>query len=101
MPTKSSLSSSARPQRHHLNVFGQLLKLIPRGIVGATAAEFGLDAKARTYSVWSHLGAMVFVQLAHALCLNDVCDWLRLKRQAIKGFGGTQNDLPGQKLFTR
>jgi hypothetical protein len=30
-----------------------------------------------------HFGTMVFVQLAHALSLNDVCDWLRLKARAI------------------
>lgn len=89
MPTKSNHSAAARPQRHHINVLGQLLKYIPRGIVDAAAREHGVDAKARTYSVWSHLAAMVFVQLAHALSLNDVCDWLRLKRQAIAGFGVT------------
>lgn len=31
------------------------------------------------FSVLSHLGTMHFVQLAHALSLHDVCDWLRLK----------------------
>ena len=29
----------------------------------------------RSYSVWSHLATMVFVQLAHAFSLYDVCDW--------------------------
>ena len=89
MPTKSTSSPSAQPQRHHINVLGQLLKYIPRGIVDAAAREFGVDAKARTYSVWSHLAAMVFVQLAHAFSLNDVCDCLRLKRKAVAGFGVT------------
>ena len=32
---------------------------------------------------------MLFVQLAHALSLNDVCDWLRLKARAIAAFGVT------------
>jgi hypothetical protein len=44
---------------------------------------------ARTFSVMSHLGTMIFVQLAHALSLNDVCDWLRLKARAIASFGMT------------
>jgi hypothetical protein len=70
-------------------VLGQLVKYIPQGIVQAAAREHGVDAQARTYSVWSHLAAMVFVQLAHAFSLNDVCDWLRLKRRAIAGFGVT------------
>ena len=48
-----------------------------------------MDAKARTFSVFSHLATMLFVQLAHALSLNDVCDWLRLKARAIAAFGVT------------
>jgi hypothetical protein len=48
-----------------------------------------VDALVRSYSVWSHLAEMVFVQLAHAFSLNDVCDWLRGKRRAIAGFGVT------------
>ncbi len=30
---------------------------------------------------------MVFAQLAHALSLNDVCDWLRMRSRAIAAFG--------------
>ena len=89
MPTKTTSSPSAQPPRHHINVLGQLLKYIPQGIVQAAAREHGVDAQARSYSVWSHLAAMLFVQLAHAFSLNDVCDWLRLKRRAIAGFGVT------------
>ena len=61
-----------RTPRHHINVLGQLLKYIPLEIVDAAAREFGVDTQARTYPVWSHLAAMVFVQLAHALSPNDV-----------------------------
>ncbi len=89
MTTKSKRTSAAQPTRHHLNVLGQLLKYIPRSIVNATAARYGVDSKARTFSVFSHMAAMVFVQLAHALSLNDVCDWLRLKVRAIAGLGMT------------
>jgi hypothetical protein len=35
------------------------------------------------------MATMIFVQLAHALSLNDVCDWLRLKARAIAGLGMT------------
>ena len=66
-----------------------MLKFIPRDIIHRTARETGVDVKARTYSVLSHLGTMLFVQLAHALSLNDVCDWLRLKARAISAFGLT------------
>lgn len=89
MSTKPIHPSSAQPVRHHINVLGQLLKYIPRSIVNAAAREHGVEARARTFSVFSHMAAMIFVQLAHALSLNDVCDWLRLKVRAIAGLGVT------------
>jgi hypothetical protein len=89
MSTKSIPAPSAQPTRHHLNVLGQLLKYIPRSIVHAAAVAHGAEARARSFSVWSHMAAMVFVQLAHALSLNDVCDWLRLKMRAIAALGVT------------
>lgn len=46
-----------------------------------------MEAKARNFCVRSHLAAMLFAQLAHAVGLNDVCDWLRLKRAALSRFG--------------
>lgn len=66
-----------------------MLKFIPRDIIHRTTRETGVDVKARTYSVLSHLGTMLFAQLSHALSLNDVCDWLRLKAHAIAAFGLT------------
>ncbi len=66
-----------------------MLKFIPRGLISKAAKETGVDLQARTYSVLSHLGTMLFAQLAHALSLNDVCDWLRLKARAIAAFGLT------------
>ena len=66
-----------------------MLKFIPRDLIHKAAKETGVDVKARTYTVLSHLGTMLFVQLAHALSLNDVCDWLRLKARAIAAFGLT------------
>ena len=89
MQTKSKSASSARSIRHHFVVLGQLLKYIPRSIVSAAALEHGVESKARTYSIFSRMATMVFVHLAHALSLNDVCDWLRLKVRAIAGSGVT------------
>lgn len=66
-----------------------MLKFIPRSIIEKAARETGVDGKARSYSALSHLGTMLFAQLAHALSLNDVCDWLRLKARAIAAFGLT------------
>ena len=77
--SKSTHPHATQPARHHINVLGQMLKFISRCLIYQSAKETGVDVKARSYSVLSHLGAMLFVQLAHALSLNDVCDWLRLK----------------------
>gem|GEM_PF-3588114 len=41
------------------------------------ARETGVDTKVRTFSAWSHVVAMLYAQLTHAIGLNDVCDALR------------------------
>jgi hypothetical protein len=87
--SKPNLTHATQPARHHINVLGQMLKFIPRDIIHKSAKETGVDIKARSYTVVSHLGTMLFVHLAHALSLNDVCDWLRLKARAIAAFGLT------------
>jgi hypothetical protein len=48
-----------------------------------------VEAKARTFSVLSHLSAMLFAQLSHATGLNDVCDWLGLRSGVLARFGVT------------
>lgn len=77
------------PTRANVIVLKQILNLIPRHLVSRHARETGVDAKARTFSVTSHLAAMLFAQLSHAMGLNDVCDWLRLKAAALARFGVT------------
>ena len=77
------------PTRSNVVVVKQLLNLIPRGLVNRHARETGVDTKARTFSVGSHLAAMLFAQLSHAIGLNDVCDWLRLKAPVLARFGVT------------
>jgi len=56
----------------------QICNLIPPFLVSRIARQTGVDAKARTFSAWSHVVAMMFAQLTHAISLNDVCDALRL-----------------------
>ena len=41
------------------------------------ARETGVETMARTFSAWSHVVAMLYAQLTHAIGLNDVCDALR------------------------
>ncbi len=77
------------PARTNVLVLKQILNLIPRGIINRHAIETGVDVKARTFSVVSHLSAMLFAQLSHAMGLNDVCDWLRLKSGVLARFGVT------------
>jgi hypothetical protein len=77
------------PTRSNVVVLKQILNLIPRHLIGRHARETGVEAKARSFSVTSHLAAMLFAQLSHAIGLNDVCDWLRLKSAALARFGLT------------
>jgi hypothetical protein len=75
------------PTRANVVVLQQILNLIPRGLINRHARETGVEDKARTFTVRSHLSAMLFAQLSHAMGLNDVCDWLRLKAGVLARFG--------------
>lgn len=75
------------PTRANVIVLKQILNLIPRGMINRHALATGVEAKARSFSVLSHLSAMLFAQLSHAMGLNDVCDWLRLKAGVLARFG--------------
>ena len=77
------------PARANVIVLKQMLNLIPRGLINRHALDTGVEAKSRTFSVVSHLSAMLFAQLSHAMGLNDVCDWLRLKSGVLARFGVT------------
>jgi hypothetical protein len=70
-------------------VLKQILNLIPRGMINRLALETGVEAKSRSFSVVSYLSALLFAQLCHAMGINDVCDWLRLKSAALIRFGVT------------
>ena len=62
------------PTRANVIVLKQILNFIPRGMINRLALETDVEAKARTFSVLSHLSAMLFAQLSHAIGLNDDCD---------------------------
>lgn len=66
---------SQRP--HQFAVLRQLCNLIPPFLVSRLAKETGVNRKARSFSPWSHVVAMLYAQLTHAIGLNDVCDALR------------------------
>ncbi len=81
------MKQKAPPARSNIVVLKQLLKFIPRDLVARLARETGVDTRARIFDVFSHLSAMLFAQLTHSIGLNDVCDWLRLKKTALAGVG--------------
>jgi hypothetical protein len=77
------------PARSNMIVLRQLFKLIPRSFISEVGRSTGAESKSRTFSVHSHVAAMCFAQLSHAIGLNDVCDSLRMKRRALASLGAT------------
>jgi len=71
------------PSKHSLTVLAQLFKLIPRNLIPRLANEHGVSRKSRRFSPTSHVLALMFGQLSHAISLNDVCDCLRYHSGAL------------------
>lgn len=65
------------PSKHKMTVLEQIFKLIPRNLIPKLASEHGVDRRSRTFSPTSHVLALMFGQLSHAIGLNDICDTLR------------------------
>jgi hypothetical protein len=60
-----------------MTVLAQIFKLIPRNLIPKLANEHGVDKQSRSFSPASHVVALIFGQLSHAIGLNDICDTLR------------------------
>ena len=61
---------------------GNLIAWLPENLtadlsVAKLARRHGIEEQARSFSAWSHVVALLYAQLSHALSLNDVCDGLR------------------------
>ena len=69
---------TSSPSRSQFSVLRQLCNLIPPHLVPRLARETGVNAKARTFSPWSHVVSLLYAHHTHAIGLNDVCDALRL-----------------------
>jgi len=69
-------------------MFKQVCNLIPPHLVNKLAQEYGAEEKSRTFTPWSHVAALVYAQLTHAIGLNDVCDALRMNRGALATIRG-------------
>lgn len=66
-----------RPAKHKFTILKQVLDNISPYVVSKIARKYDVDKRSRTFLPWSHVVAMVFAQLSHALSLNDLCDTLR------------------------
>jgi hypothetical protein len=64
------------PTRGKLTIFSQLCNFIPGHVVAKIARETGVDSMTRAFTAWSHVVALLYAQLTHAIGLNDTCDAL-------------------------
>lgn len=62
------------PQKHTMSVLAQIASWIPDRIIENLAEQHKIQT--RSFSATSHVIAMVYAHLAHALSLNDICDSL-------------------------
>jgi hypothetical protein len=76
------------PTRSKLTVLRQVCNLIPPHLVSQLAGQTGANLLARTFSNWSHVVALLYAQLVHAIGLNDVCDGLRLHSGPLSAIRG-------------
>lgn len=77
-----------QPSQPHRTILRQLVELIPAYLVPKLARQFGIDEQARTFSPFSHVVALLYAQLSHALSLNDICDSLRLMATPLRALRG-------------
>ena len=76
------------PTPHQYSVLRQICNYIPVFLVPQLARATRVDEKARTFSPWSHIVALLFAQLTHAIGLNDVCDALALHSGPLSALRG-------------
>jgi hypothetical protein len=76
-PLEESIMTN-KPTRIKFSALAQICEWIPPFLVAKIARKHGVDTKARTFSPWSHVVALLYAQLVHAISLNDICDGLRL-----------------------
>lgn len=77
-----------KPAWHKFTLLKQIVETIPSFMVPKLTRKHGVDKQTRTFSSWSHVVAMIFAHLSHALSLNDVCDTLRLHAGALSTLRG-------------
>lgn len=76
------------PAKSKFAVFQQICNFIPGHLVSKVARETGAADKARDFSNWSHVVALLHAQFTHAIGLNDACDSLHLNRAPLAAIRG-------------
>jgi len=76
-----------KPASSKIAVLAQICKLIPANLMARLAAEHGVDKKVRSFSVFSHIVAMLLAQLTRASSLNDVCDNAHIHQAKLNTLG--------------
>ena len=71
-----------------MNLLRQICNFIPDFLVPKLARATGVQDKARSFSPWSHLVALMYAQLTHSIGLNDVCDALGLHSGPLSSLRG-------------
>ena len=74
------------PTRHAMSVLAQITSWIPDRIIENLARKHRIQT--RSFSATSHVISMVYVHLAHALSLNDICDSLSNHADTLKQIRG-------------
>lgn len=64
--------------KHNMVVLGQIVKYIPAKLIEKLKKKHKIQTRA--FSETSHVVAMLFAQLSHALSLNDICDCLKFHK---------------------
>jgi hypothetical protein len=92
------VKTKTRPNRRQTVVLRQICELIPTHLVAKLARETEVAERARTFSPWSHVVALMYGQLSHAVGLNDVCDALKLQSSALSSIRGAK--APSRNAFS-
>jgi Transposase DDE domain/Domain of unknown function (DUF4372) len=84
------MKSNYKPAKANFSVFRQICQLIPGHLVARLAREHHVEELARTFTPWSHVVAMLYAQVGHALSLNDVCDGLAMQAGSLQEIRGAR-----------
>ncbi len=84
------------------NLYPGLRRIFLPHLVNRLAQEHGVDKKSRTFTPWSHVVALLYVHLTHAMGLNDVCDSFKMHKGALATIRGAtppaRNNLSYSKI---